>query len=169
MCVCSGIILCFCLLMYELVFFFFKQKTAYEFRLSLVGSEMCIRDSLLIRQLIRESDGGKPKRTEGLLGGGTADKRLVTQRLKQIRGRRIKHYFLEIPIQRLLPQFSQVLHGFSLDGEGYIQLLRDGGYRIEVGGCRGIEEGFLILYGFAGSLQGVRILTHDDNPCASLI
>jgi len=26
-------------------FFFFKQKTAYEIRLSLVGSEMCIRDS----------------------------------------------------------------------------------------------------------------------------
>src|SRR5660397_269525 len=26
------------------VFFFFKQKTAYEIRLSLVGSEMCIRD-----------------------------------------------------------------------------------------------------------------------------
>src|SRR5665809_35942 len=28
-----------------LFFFFFKQKTAYEIRLSLVGSEMCIRDS----------------------------------------------------------------------------------------------------------------------------
>ena len=27
-----------------LCFFFFKQKTAYEIRLSLVGSEMCIRD-----------------------------------------------------------------------------------------------------------------------------
>jgi len=27
------------------IFFFFKQKTAYEIRLSLVGSEMCIRDS----------------------------------------------------------------------------------------------------------------------------
>ncbi len=26
--------------------FFFKQKTAYEVRLSLVGSEMCIRNSL---------------------------------------------------------------------------------------------------------------------------
>ena len=26
---------------------FFKQKTAYELRRSLVGSEMCIRDSLL--------------------------------------------------------------------------------------------------------------------------
>ena len=25
------------------LFFFFKQKTAYEIRLSLVGSEMCIR------------------------------------------------------------------------------------------------------------------------------
>src|SRR5660397_265785 len=27
-------------------FFFFKQKTAYEIRLSLVGSEMCIRDRI---------------------------------------------------------------------------------------------------------------------------
>jgi len=26
------------------LFFFFQQKTAYEIRLSLVGSEMCIRD-----------------------------------------------------------------------------------------------------------------------------
>jgi len=32
---------CFC----AVIFFFFKQKTAYEIRLSLVGSEMCIRDS----------------------------------------------------------------------------------------------------------------------------
>jgi len=30
-----------------LLFFFFKQKTAYEIRLSLVGTEMCIRDSQL--------------------------------------------------------------------------------------------------------------------------
>src|SRR5450756_165274 len=29
-----------------LLFFFFKQKTAYEIMPSLVGSEMCIRDSL---------------------------------------------------------------------------------------------------------------------------
>ncbi len=29
----------------EFFFFFFKQKTAYEVRLSLVGSEMFIRDS----------------------------------------------------------------------------------------------------------------------------
>src|SRR5665809_51505 len=28
------------------LFFFFKQKTAYEIRLSLVGSEMCIRDRM---------------------------------------------------------------------------------------------------------------------------
>ena len=30
---------------FDVCFFFFKQKTAYEIRLSLVGSEMCIRDS----------------------------------------------------------------------------------------------------------------------------
>ena len=29
----------------KFLLFFFKQKTAYEIRLSLVGSEMCIRDS----------------------------------------------------------------------------------------------------------------------------
>ena len=29
-----------------LFFFFFKQKTAYEIGVRLVGSEMCIRDSL---------------------------------------------------------------------------------------------------------------------------
>ncbi len=28
------------------IFFFFKQKTAYEISLGLVGSEMCIRDSI---------------------------------------------------------------------------------------------------------------------------
>eukprot|EP00831_Metopus_contortus_P071863 TRINITY_DN65623_c0_g1_i1.p2 TRINITY_DN65623_c0_g1~~TRINITY_DN65623_c0_g1_i1.p2 ORF type:complete len:156 (+),score=28.50 TRINITY_DN65623_c0_g1_i1:76-543(+) len=31
-------------------FFFFKQKTAYEMQRGLVGSEMCIRDSLKNRQ-----------------------------------------------------------------------------------------------------------------------
>ncbi len=30
--------------MFSVVFFFFKQKTAYEMSASLVGSEMCIRD-----------------------------------------------------------------------------------------------------------------------------
>eukprot|EP00658_Telonema_sp_P-2_P034263 TRINITY_DN25027_c0_g1_i4.p1 TRINITY_DN25027_c0_g1~~TRINITY_DN25027_c0_g1_i4.p1 ORF type:complete len:103 (+),score=22.83 TRINITY_DN25027_c0_g1_i4:45-353(+) len=29
------------------IFFFFKQKTAYEMLRSLVGSEMCIRDSIM--------------------------------------------------------------------------------------------------------------------------
>ena len=31
------------------MFFFFKQKTAYELLRSLVGSEMCIRDRCLCR------------------------------------------------------------------------------------------------------------------------
>ena len=34
-----------------LFFFFFKQKTAYEMLRSLVGSEMCIRDSYIIDQV----------------------------------------------------------------------------------------------------------------------
>ena len=36
------------------VFFFFKQKTAYEIPLRLVGSEMCIRDRVI-------PGGGNPR------------------------------------------------------------------------------------------------------------
>eukprot|EP00831_Metopus_contortus_P012624 TRINITY_DN15085_c0_g1_i1.p2 TRINITY_DN15085_c0_g1~~TRINITY_DN15085_c0_g1_i1.p2 ORF type:complete len:109 (+),score=32.00 TRINITY_DN15085_c0_g1_i1:66-392(+) len=32
-----------------MVFFFFKQKTAYEMQRGLVGSEMCIRDRYIIK------------------------------------------------------------------------------------------------------------------------
>ena len=50
-----------------LLFFFFKQKTAYEIRLSLVGSEMCIRDSSTMartKQTARKSTGGKVPRKQ---------------------------------------------------------------------------------------------------------
>src|SRR5450756_3006627 len=40
-------------------FFFFKQKTAYEIMPSLVGSEMCIRDSSGAIQKIADSEGGE--------------------------------------------------------------------------------------------------------------
>ncbi len=33
-----------CVVFVLFLFFFFKQKTAYEVRISLVGSDMCIRD-----------------------------------------------------------------------------------------------------------------------------
>eukprot|EP00658_Telonema_sp_P-2_P055848 TRINITY_DN44390_c0_g1_i2.p1 TRINITY_DN44390_c0_g1~~TRINITY_DN44390_c0_g1_i2.p1 ORF type:complete len:122 (+),score=42.13 TRINITY_DN44390_c0_g1_i2:30-395(+) len=36
------------LTLFFLFFFFFKQKTAYEMLRSLVGSEMCIRDSMTV-------------------------------------------------------------------------------------------------------------------------
>ena len=36
------------------MFFFFKQKTAYEMLRSLVGSEMCIRDSDDLIQAVEE-------------------------------------------------------------------------------------------------------------------
>jgi len=41
--------------------FFFKQKTAYEIRLSLVGSEMCIRDRADVVQLSFDSVGLTPQ------------------------------------------------------------------------------------------------------------
>eukprot|EP00831_Metopus_contortus_P031454 TRINITY_DN25658_c0_g1_i1.p1 TRINITY_DN25658_c0_g1~~TRINITY_DN25658_c0_g1_i1.p1 ORF type:complete len:171 (-),score=31.14 TRINITY_DN25658_c0_g1_i1:180-692(-) len=37
---------CFVVLWVQVWFFFFKQKTAYEMQRGLVGSEMCIRDSI---------------------------------------------------------------------------------------------------------------------------
>ena len=46
LCVCSGVAFNKSVSFVFFVFFFFKQKTAYEIRLSLVGSEMCIRDRL---------------------------------------------------------------------------------------------------------------------------
>ena len=47
--------------MLVLVFFFFKQKTAYEMLRSLVGSEMCIRDS---RDDLPGAQAGAPRRLE---------------------------------------------------------------------------------------------------------
>jgi len=47
---------CCILLCVSYFFFFFKQKTAYEIRLSLVGSEMCIRDSDGIAVLLVEQN-----------------------------------------------------------------------------------------------------------------
>ena len=40
-----------CFFFFFLCFFFFKQKTAYEISACLVGSEMCIRDSLIQQAL----------------------------------------------------------------------------------------------------------------------
>ena len=40
-----------CRFLVVVVFFFFKQKTAYEMLRSLVGSEMCIRDSPLVDKI----------------------------------------------------------------------------------------------------------------------
>src|SRR5660397_224033 len=60
-------------------FFFFKQKTAYDIRLSLVGSEMCIRDSVISRLLwhshyVWRIDGasGRGRYLAGAMDGGMA-------------------------------------------------------------------------------------------------
>eukprot|EP00658_Telonema_sp_P-2_P043346 TRINITY_DN31287_c0_g1_i1.p1 TRINITY_DN31287_c0_g1~~TRINITY_DN31287_c0_g1_i1.p1 ORF type:complete len:190 (+),score=56.03 TRINITY_DN31287_c0_g1_i1:45-614(+) len=49
-------------------FFFFKQKTAYEMLRSLVGSEMCIRDSLRI--MVSAANYSMPPIGGVALGGG---------------------------------------------------------------------------------------------------
>ena len=66
-------------------FFFFKQKTAYEIRLSLVGSEMCIRDSfkrpvILINYpkdikafYMKQNDDGKTVRAMDVLFPGIGE------------------------------------------------------------------------------------------------
>ena len=45
-----------------IVFFFFKQKTAYEIMPSLVGSEMCIRDRCNRQKQYRKALWTKHKR-----------------------------------------------------------------------------------------------------------
>ena len=39
----------------EFMFFFFKQKTAYEIGVRLVGSEMCIRDRQYIVTYVKQT------------------------------------------------------------------------------------------------------------------
>ena len=57
----------FCLVLF--FFFFFKQKTAYEIGVRLVGSEMCIRDSLHLEQDERRDLLNDPIRTFGSYQG----------------------------------------------------------------------------------------------------
>eukprot|EP00658_Telonema_sp_P-2_P058646 TRINITY_DN47157_c0_g1_i1.p1 TRINITY_DN47157_c0_g1~~TRINITY_DN47157_c0_g1_i1.p1 ORF type:complete len:130 (+),score=16.10 TRINITY_DN47157_c0_g1_i1:17-406(+) len=46
----------------SLLFFFFKQKTAYEMLRSLVGSEMCIRDRYWHYRSVSSTDDTPPQR-----------------------------------------------------------------------------------------------------------
>ena len=48
MCLCIVYRSCFAVRLFSCSFFFFKQKTAYEMLRSLVGSEMCIRDRVMV-------------------------------------------------------------------------------------------------------------------------
>eukprot|EP00831_Metopus_contortus_P042340 TRINITY_DN33505_c0_g1_i1.p1 TRINITY_DN33505_c0_g1~~TRINITY_DN33505_c0_g1_i1.p1 ORF type:complete len:148 (-),score=54.08 TRINITY_DN33505_c0_g1_i1:50-493(-) len=51
-------------LLFRLVFFFFKQKTAYEMQRGLVGSEMCIRDSINAEYMGSINSATSPKKDE---------------------------------------------------------------------------------------------------------
>ena len=55
-----------CVFFLLLLFFFFKQKTAYEIGVRLVGSEMCIRDSVG-RDFSRTSNRIVPRTSVGTI------------------------------------------------------------------------------------------------------
>ena len=67
-------------------FFFFKQKTAYEFRLSLVGSEMCI-----------ETEKAGRKRGFLISGGEVDTERMSRILLDEFRGGKLGRFTLEFP------------------------------------------------------------------------
>src|SRR5660397_261420 len=56
-------------------FFFFKQKTAYEIRLSLVGSEMCIRDRLT------EEDENQPLYADSAYTGAKLEQAIMEHKM----------------------------------------------------------------------------------------
>ncbi len=51
-----------------MLFFFFKQKTAYEILIGLVGSEMCIRDSIRLPGYLQGTDEMQMKSAAFLRG-----------------------------------------------------------------------------------------------------
>eukprot|EP00658_Telonema_sp_P-2_P026913 TRINITY_DN20904_c0_g3_i3.p1 TRINITY_DN20904_c0_g3~~TRINITY_DN20904_c0_g3_i3.p1 ORF type:complete len:142 (+),score=59.03 TRINITY_DN20904_c0_g3_i3:95-520(+) len=53
-----------------IIFFFFKQKTAYEMLRSLVGSEMCIRDSSIITTTTAPTKPSEVSASDQLLAAG---------------------------------------------------------------------------------------------------
>ena len=58
--------------MKKLFFLFFKQKTAYEFSLGLVGSEVCIRDGAWVGRRISGDEMRVP--ASGLWGSSSKGK-----------------------------------------------------------------------------------------------
>ena len=50
-----------------MIFFFFKQKTAYEISACLVGSEMCIRDSRYVMKPMLPIRRDSPKKAITLI------------------------------------------------------------------------------------------------------
>eukprot|EP00658_Telonema_sp_P-2_P040636 TRINITY_DN2904_c0_g1_i4.p1 TRINITY_DN2904_c0_g1~~TRINITY_DN2904_c0_g1_i4.p1 ORF type:complete len:315 (-),score=108.01 TRINITY_DN2904_c0_g1_i4:480-1424(-) len=73
--------------MYVIFFFFFKQKTAYEMLRSLVGSEMCIRDSINAEYGGREDTTMHAQLVMGPAGSGKSTYCEAMQKHGQATGR----------------------------------------------------------------------------------
>ncbi len=62
-----------------MIFFFFKQKTAYEMSASLVGSEMCIRDRMTTRVSTQEQN--ETRQLAAMRGFGVEGKNIVVEKM----------------------------------------------------------------------------------------
>src|SRR5428012_13109 len=82
-------------------FFFFKQKTAYEIMPSLVGSEMCIRDSCYMGKIPRESAAAVLRIPGAYTLAGT-----LPHLLEQFRCRRAYDWRSQVSIFARSPDFA---------------------------------------------------------------
>ena len=115
--------------MRHVLFFFFKQKTAYEISACLVGSEMCIRDRYSVTPLARLDNmaaqlglGGLFVKDESyrfglnafkVLGGSFAMARYIAQQL----GRDVSEMTYEyLTSQKLRDEFGQATFFTATDG-----------------------------------------------------
>eukprot|EP01016_Furgasonia_blochmanni_P011044 TRINITY_DN1485_c0_g1_i4.p1 TRINITY_DN1485_c0_g1~~TRINITY_DN1485_c0_g1_i4.p1 ORF type:complete len:466 (-),score=103.10 TRINITY_DN1485_c0_g1_i4:180-1577(-) len=121
--------------MREIVFFFFKQKTAYEIGVRLVGSEMCIRDrykdinktnQILLEKLIEISQGkwSTVKGSTGFLKGDSQMPRTLNSNFRKREAERIAQENEQLA-HRLLNQEPMInARKIKKDTERYYRLRR---------------------------------------------
>jgi len=125
----------------NLYFFFVKQKAAYEIRLSLVGSEMCIRDRLWRKRVKNDYLGLKltDKADEEIIKTLTKRYQLFSKRAKEAKSEDVFQYFINSYVSLvephtgyLAPRTSEnfdINMSLSLEGIGAV-LGEDGEYTI---------------------------------------
>eukprot|EP00828_Plagiopyla_frontata_P042716 TRINITY_DN6458_c0_g1_i4.p1 TRINITY_DN6458_c0_g1~~TRINITY_DN6458_c0_g1_i4.p1 ORF type:complete len:119 (+),score=30.40 TRINITY_DN6458_c0_g1_i4:26-382(+) len=109
------------------LFFFFKQKTAYEISACLVGSEMCIRDSNFAFEMIGEYnliEAEEIQIQKSQITKFFRQKSQLSSILQKQREKAVSYTHLTLPTKRIV-QISEV--GVSLKKKNYkISLMQVG-------------------------------------------